>query len=118
MKVSQKKDFESYSVFRNWANTLLNDNNDIDMALADSSDVFNDLHNIHKIQAFSDESKEKTLAFWSMIPNIIKDFKHSMNQNNLSTKGMCHTFAKENIELFSNANKEFSFDLNNLIFLV
>ena len=109
MKVSQKKDFESYSVFRNWANTLLNDNNDIDMALADSSDVFNDLYNIHKIQAFSDESKEKTLDFWSMIPNIIKDFKHSMNQNNLSTKGMCHTFAKENIELFSNANKEFSF---------
>ena len=109
MKVSQKKDFESYSVFRNWANTLLNDNNDIDMALADSSDVFSDLYNIHKIQAFSDESKEKALAFWSMIPNIIKDFKHSMNQNNLSTKGMCHTFAKDNIELFSNANKEFSF---------
>ena len=55
------------------------------MALADSSDVFSDLYNIHKIQAFSDESKEKALAFWSMIPNIIKDFKHSMNQNNLST---------------------------------
>ena len=24
MKVSKKKDFESYSLFRNWANTLLN----------------------------------------------------------------------------------------------
>ena len=31
MKVSDKKDFESYNLFRNWANTLLNDINDIDM---------------------------------------------------------------------------------------
>ena len=40
MMVSDKKDFESYTLFRNWANTLLNDINDVDMGMADYKEVY------------------------------------------------------------------------------
>ena len=109
MELSQKKDFEAYSLFRKWSNTLLNDINDIDMAMADYNVVFENLYQIHKLEAITDEEAEKKLAFWSMIPNIVKSFKARLIKNNTYSKGMCHVFAKENIDMFSNANQDFSF---------
>ena len=109
MELSQKKDFESYSLFRKWSNTLLNDINDIEMGMADYNEVFENLYQIHKLEAITDEEAEKKLAFWGMIPNIVKSFKAKLIKNNIYSKGMTHTFAKENIEMFSNANKDFSF---------
>ena len=109
MKVSDKKDFESYSLFRNWANTLLNDINDIDMGMAIDSDVFNDLYEIHKLETITVEDSEKNLPFWGMIPKIVSKFKSILIKNNLSSKGLCHVYAKENIDLFSNANKDCNF---------
>ena len=109
MKVSDKKDFESYNLFRNWANTLLNDINDIDMGMADDNDVFQSLYEIHKLESISDEYLKNTLAFWRMMPKIVSNFKSSLSKNNLSSKGLCHIYAKDNIDIFSNANKEFSF---------
>tara|TARA_B100001540_G_C15806649_1_gene642388 strand:- start:81 stop:2756 length:2676 start_codon:yes stop_codon:yes gene_type:complete len=109
MKVSNKKDFESYTLFRNWANTLLNDINDIDMGMANYRSVFKDLHEIHKLEAINDNETQKKLAFWSMIPKVVENFKSMLIKNNLASKGLCHVYAKENIEIFSNANKEFTF---------
>ena len=109
MKVSDKKDFESYNLFRNWANTLLNDINDIDMGMADDNDVFQSLYEIHKLESISDEYSKNTLAFWKMMPKIVSNFKSSLSKNNLSSKGLCHIYAKDNIDIFSNANKGFSF---------
>ena len=109
MELSQKKDFESYSLFRKWSNTLLNDINDIEMGMADYNEVFENLYQIHKLEAITDEEAEKKLAFWGMIPNIVKSFKAKLIKNNIYSKGMCHTFAKENVEIFSNVNKDFSF---------
>ena len=109
MKVSDKKDFESYNLFRNWANTLLNDINDIDMGMANDNDVFQNLYEIHKLESISDEYSKNTLAFWRMMPKIVSNFKSSLSKNNLSSKGLCHIYAKDNIDIFSNANKEFSF---------
>ena len=109
MNVSDKKDFESYNLFRNWANTLLNDINDIDMGMANDNDVFQNLYEIHKLESISDEYSKNTLAFWRMMPKIVSNFKSSLSKNNLSSKGLCHIYAKDNIDIFSNANKEFSF---------
>ena len=109
MKLSKKTDFESYMLFRNWANTLLNDTNDIDMAMADSSEVYEDLYQIQKLQSITDEKIESALIFWKMIPKIISEFKTQLSSNNLATKGLCHIYAKENIDIFSQANKDYSF---------
>ncbi len=109
MELSKKKDFESYSLFRKWSNTLLNDINDVDMGMADYKEVFQNLYQIHKLESITDEETEKKLAFWSMIPNIVKRFKAKLIKNNIYSKGMCHVYAKENIEMFSNANKDSTF---------
>ena len=109
MMVSSKKDFESYTLFRNWANTLLNDINDVDMGMADDTSVYKDLYEIHKLEAITDEEAEKKLAFWGMIPKIVENFKSRLIENNLASKGLCHVYAKENIEIFSDVNKEHSF---------
>ena len=109
MMVSDKKDFESYTLFRNWANTLLNDINDVDMGMADDTSVYKDLYEIHKLEAITDQETEKKLAFWGMIPKIVENFKSRLIENNLASKGLCHVYAKENIEIFSDANKEYSF---------
>ena len=109
MMVSNKKDFESYTLFRNWANTLLNDINDVDMGMADDTSVYKDLYEIHKLEAITDQETEKKLAFWGMIPKIVENFKSRLIENNLASKGLCHVYAKENIEIFSDANKEYSF---------
>tara|TARA_B100000678_G_scaffold107118_1_gene89915 strand:- start:106 stop:2835 length:2730 start_codon:yes stop_codon:yes gene_type:complete len=109
IKISDKKDFESYNLFRNWANTLLDDINDIDMGMADDTQVLKDLYEIHKLETLSIEDSEKSLAFWSLIPRIITDFKSKLIKNNLYSKGMCQIRAKENIEIFSDVNKDFSF---------
>ena len=109
MKVSKKKDFESYSLFRNWANTLLNDINDIDMGMANCDDVFKNLYEIHKLEAINDKESEIKLSFWKMIPEIVKNFKSILIENNLSSKGLCHLNAKDNIDIFSEANKDCTF---------
>ena len=105
MKVSKKKDFESYSLFRNWANTLLNDINDIDMGMANCDDVFKNLYEIHKLEVINDKESETKLSFWKMIPEIVKNFKSILIENNLSSKGLCHLNAKDNIDIFSEANE-------------
>ncbi len=109
MMVSSKKDFESYTLFRNWANTLLNDINDVDMGMADDTSIYKDLYEIHKLEAITNQETEKKLAFWGMIPKIVENFKSRLIENNLASKGLCHVYAKENIEIFSDANKEYSF---------
>ena len=58
MKLSDKKDFESYSLFRKWANTLLNDINDIDMGMAECEVVFQNLYEIHRLEAINDNESE------------------------------------------------------------
>ena len=109
MNVSKKKDFDSYSAFRNWSNMLLNDINDVDMSLASSDEVFKYLYEIQKLQTFSDEDAKSKLEFWKMIPEIVNEFKQILIKKENQTKGLCHLIARENIEMFSNSYSDHSF---------
>jgi len=109
MKVSKKKDFESYNLFRNWSNMLLDDINDVDMSLAKSNDVFKYLFEIQKLQTFSEEEGKTKLEFWKMIPQIVNEFKQILQKKDNANKGLCHLIAKENINIFSNSHSDNSF---------
>ena len=109
MRVSKRKDFESYNLFRNWSNMLLNDINDVDMSLASSELVFKYLYEIQKLQILSDEEAKTKLNFWKLIPKIVNDFKEILNEKNNSSKGFCHLIAKENIEMFSSSHSDHFF---------
>ena len=63
-----------------------------------------DLYQIHKLEAITDQETEKT-CFLGHDSKNCKNFKSRLIENNLS-KGLCHVYAKENIEIFSDANKE------------
>ena len=108
IKASGLKELNSYSSFRSWSKTLLNDLNDIDMSLCDNTIIFKDLFEIHKIQSINEPNNEK-LNFWGMLPKIVKIFKEKLKKENSATKGTCHLYAKENVEIFSKAHSDFSF---------
>ena len=108
VKASGSKELNSYSSFRSWSNTLLNDLNDIDMSLCDNTIIFKELFEIHKIQSINEPNNEK-LNFWDILPKIVKIFKEKLKKENSATKGTCHLYAKENVEIFSKAHSDFSF---------
>ena len=79
MELSQKKDFESYSLFRKWSNTLLNDINDIEMGMADYNEVF-EKNTIEYVTEKQDSEEGPILVdFDFRYENSIKKRQHTEN---------------------------------------
>jgi len=107
LKISELNDIKSYSKFRSWANTLINDTNDIEMSLSSTDEVFNYLYELQKLNMINDD--EKNIGLWKLLPKIIKRFKSLQLESGSVNKGQIHLFAKENISDFSNAYSDYSF---------
>jgi len=107
LKISDQNDIQSYSKFRSWANTLINDTNDIEMSLSSTDEVFNYLYELQKLNMINDE--EKNIGLWKLLPKIIKRFKSLQLEAGSVNKGQIHLLAKENISDFSNAYFDYSF---------
>jgi len=107
LKISDQNDIQSYSKFRSWANTLINDTNDIEMSLSSTDEVFNYLYELQKLNMINDD--EKNIGLWKLLPNIIKRFKSLQLEAGSVNKGQIHLLAKENISDFSNAYSDYSF---------
>ena len=107
LKTSKLNDIKSYSKFRSWANTLINDTNDIEMSLSSTDEVFNYLYELQKLNMINDD--EKNIGLWKLLPKIIKRFKSLQLESGSVNKGQIHLHAKENISDFSNAHSDYSF---------
>ena len=107
LKISELNDIKSYSKFRSWANTLINDTNDIEMSLSSIDEVFNYLYELQKLNMINDD--EKNIGLWKLLPKIIKKFKSLQLESGSVNKGQIHLLAKENIIDFSNAHSDYSF---------
>ncbi len=107
LKISDQNDIQSYSKFRSWANTLINDTNDIEMSLSSTDEVFNYLYELQKLNMINDD--EKNIGLWKLLPKIIKRFKSLQLEAGSVNKGQIHLLAKENISDFSNAYSDYSF---------
>ena len=107
LKISDQNDIHSYSKFRSWANTLINDTNDIEMSLSSTDEVFNYLYELQKLNMINDD--EKNIGLWKLLPKIIKRFKSLQLEAGSANKGQIHMLAKENISDFSNAHSDYSF---------
>lgn len=107
LKISDQNDIQSYSKFRSWANTLINDTNDIEMSLSSTDEVFNYLYELQKLNMINDD--EKNIGLWKLLPKIIKRFKSLQLEAGSANKGQIHLLAKENISDFSNAHSDYSF---------
>lgn len=107
LKISDQNDIHSYSKFRSWANTLINDTNDIEMSLSSTDEVFNYLYELQKLNMINDD--EKNIGLWKLLPKIIKRFKSLQLEAGSANKGQIHLLAKENISDFSNVHSDYSF---------
>lgn len=107
LKISDQNDIQSYSKFRSWANTLINDTNDIEMSLSSTDEVFNYLYELQKLNMINDD--EKNIGLWKLLPKIIKRFKSLQLEAGSANKGQIHLLAKENISDFSNVYSDYSF---------
>ena len=107
LKISDQNDIQSYSKFRSWANTLINDTNDIEMSLSSTDEVFNYLYELQKLNMINDD--EKNIGLWKLLPKIIKSFKSLQLEAGSVNKGQIHLLAKENISDFSNAHSDYFF---------
>jgi len=110
--VDEKNDFYTFS---KWANTLLQDFNEIDRYLVDSKKLFSNLTDIQEISHWSPEFEktkmmEDYLEFWNILQPLHHNFNKSLFEQGLGHQGMIYRYAFENLENY----KTTSFDKNHI----
>ena len=105
-KIIEKDDFETYST---WANTLLNDFNEIDRYLVEPEPFFNYLASIKTLERWG-VKEEKTelinnyLQFWESLPLFYENIQSLLLKENIGYQGMVYREAASNIEHYINNN--------------
>ncbi|MBE9490819.1 MAG: PD-(D/E)XK nuclease family protein, partial [Bacteroidetes bacterium] len=111
-----KQEKDEFDVYSTWANTLLNDFNEIDRHLIPPDPFFNYLSSIQDINHWylkSEKTKliENYLAFWDSLQDFYDTLFESLSKDNLGYQGMVYREAAENIEHYNinNAKKKHVF---------
>lgn len=103
LKTSSDQEKDSFDVYATWANTLLNDFNEIDRYLIPTKAFFNYLSSIQDINYWGVQ-KEKTalienyLKFWNSLSSFYESLKSTLLNNNIGYQGIVYREAAENIE--------------------
>lgn len=98
--VAEKNDFYTFS---KWANTLLQDFNEIDRYLVDAKKLFSNLTDIQEISHWSPEFEktkmmEDYLEFWNILEPLYNAFNKSLLEQGLGHQGLIYRHAFENLE--------------------
>lgn len=104
--IIEKDDFETFST---WANTLLNDFNEIDRYLVEPEPFFNYLASIKTLERWgvNDEQTQlitNYLGFWKSLPEFYENIQALLLQENIGYQGMVYREAVANLEYYMNAN--------------
>ena len=97
---------ESYEGFISWAPTFIKDISEIEQNLLNIKSILYELIEINKINAWSEnksDQKENHL-YWEILPQLYSLFKDRLLKEEKGTKGICYSEAKENLELYKEAN--------------
>ena len=111
LKTSPNQDKDSFDVYATWANTLLNDFNEIDRYLIPTKSFFNYLSSIQDInywyvQNEKTELIENYLKFWNSLSSFYEALKETLLKNNVGYQGIVYREAAENIEHYKNLKKD------------
>lgn len=103
LNTSPGQDKDSFDVYSTWANTLLNDFNEIDRYLIPTKPFFNYLSSIQDINYWYVKSEkteliENYLKFWNSLSSFYEKLKLSLLKNNVGYQGIVYREAAENIE--------------------
>ncbi len=104
--IAEKDDFETYST---WANTLINDFNEIDRYLVEPKPFFSYLASIKTLERWgvSDEKTElinNYLRFWEGLPSFYENIQSLLLNESVGYQGMVYREAVSNLEYYINNN--------------
>ena len=111
LKITPKEQQQSFEIFSNWANTLIQDFNEIDRYLIDPYYVFSYLKEIKVLERWDLNVEDKTdlidkqLDFWSKLPEFYDGFYQSLLEKNIGYQGLIYREAVNNLEYFSSQLK-------------
>ncbi len=110
-KIRPEEIKEPFSVFFGWAQTLLNDFNEIDRYLVDQKSFFNYLGAIQDLNHWSYTKNPTTLIknylkFWELLPEYYTAFCDTLLRHNLGHQGLIYRKAAEEIEYYSTTNSK------------
>ncbi|CAN5253336.1 PD-(D/E)XK nuclease family protein [soil metagenome] len=115
-----KENTENFDSFTNWAQTLIQDFNEIDRYLIDPDDIFNYLAEIQDINHWSlstpqTELVKNYLIFWKQLPFYYKELRQNLLSKNIGYQGLVYRIASEKIgEYLSSAPKHIFLGFNAL----
>ncbi len=108
-ETSQEKD--SFYSFSNWAQTLLQDFNEIDRYLVDAKKLFSNLAAIQEVTHWSLQ-KEKTkmmedyLRFWNNLESLYDSFNNALLSIGLGHQGLVYRKAHSELDTYLKDNQE------------
>ena len=115
LSITEKSNQQSFELFANWAKTLIQDFNEIDRYLLDSSHVLSYLKDIEDIKKWGIEVENKTqllenyIDFWKLLPNYYQSlYSHLLNKG-IGYQGLIYREAVNNLNHFSDSIKEKQF---------
>jgi hypothetical protein len=117
LSVTEKQNQQSFELFANWAKTLLQDFNEIDRYLLDSSHVLSYLKDIEDIKKWGIEIENKTkllenyIDFWKLLPMYYDALYNHLLNKAIGYQGLIYREAVNNLNHFSNtiSNRSFIF---------
>jgi len=103
LTTSPDQEKDSFEVYSTWANTLLNDFNEIDRYLINPESFFNYLSSIQDMNHWyvkdqKTELVENYLKFWNSLNEFYSALKVELLKDNLGYQGIVYREAAENIE--------------------
>lgn len=109
-KIAPVENIDFYT-FSKWANTLLQDFNEIDRHLVDASKIFSNLADIQEISHWSPESEktkmmEDYLHFWNQLEPLYHAFNQGLLNQGLGHQGLVYRQASEKLEDYVAATKD------------
>ena len=104
LELTPTKDQETFQTFISWAQTLLNDINEIDRHLLDHSSIFSHLKDIQDLNHWSQTAQteiiKKYLIFWKQLPSYYESLNQMLSSTNEGHQGLLYRKAAEEIEFY------------------
>jgi len=113
---TKKDELDSFESFSKWAQTLLQDFNEIDRYLIPQENIFNYLKAIQDLNHWSLDSKKTDfvknyLSFWNKLYTYYTYFTEQLLNKKIGYQGLIYREAVENLEVYiqNNADKQHVF---------
>lgn len=104
LELTSPKDQETFQTFISWAQTLLDDINEIDRHLLDHSSIFSHLQDIQELNHWSQtaptEIIKKYLLFWKQLPLYYESLNQTLSSTSEGHQGLLYRKAAEEIEFY------------------